>query len=130
MKNIINQRVAESIKNLIDLGVVKSQRKLAERIDESPTKINEVLKDKTNADTELIYKLFKEYQLNPMFIITGVGKRFLDQNLVEDMKIDEQSNNSLNIYDSFDNQQKLIKMYEDKITELENKLSRISSKQL
>ncbi|MGV0925489.1 hypothetical protein [Empedobacter brevis] len=130
MKNIINQRVAESIKNLIDLGVVKSQRKLSEKIQESPTKINEILKEKSNVDTELIYKLFKEFSLNPMFVITGLGQRFIEQNLIDELKNEEQTNNSLNIYDSFDNQQKLIKMYEDKIEALETELFRIKSKQL
>ena len=125
MKNHINQRVTECIESIIDSGLVKSKRVLANIMNESPSKITEISKGSRNADTLFIYNLWKEFNANPMWIISNQGKAFLNKEIFDDAKEVEQNTPYFNIHEAYDDLKKLNRFYEEKISILEQKLAEL-----
>lgn len=125
MKEVINQRVTECIDTIVDSGVVKSKRILANILNESPSKITEITKGTRNADTELIYNLWKEFSANPMWIITKQGKPFLNKEMMEEDHAAEQNAPYFNIYEAYDDLKKLNKLIEERNIQLEQELAEL-----
>ncbi len=122
MKSYINQRVAECIDQIIDTGLVKSKRKIAEILSESPSKLTEIAKGTRNADAELIFNLWKHFKVNPMWIITKQGKAFLNNEMFDDTNEVEQNTPYFDIHEAYNDLKKLNHFYEEKIAVLEQNI--------
>jgi len=80
MPNIVTERFVACHDNLKEEQKIRSSRQFALSLDYLPQNLNEILKGKRNVPMELVRKAITRYHLNPIFLYTGDGLMFLEQN--------------------------------------------------
>ncbi|WP_236972536.1 S24 family peptidase [Membranihabitans marinus] len=78
MVSVVTQRFIQCHHYLKENGLIRSSRQFALDIDYLPQNLNKVLKAEREVPMEVLRVAIEVFRLNPMFLYTGQGKMFLD----------------------------------------------------
>jgi len=84
MNNNVTKRFVECVEELLDSGKVKSSRQFCISLNYTPQSWSKIRKGERAVTLELIRKAAIIYKINPTFLFTGVGNRFMqnEENVV------------------------------------------------
>jgi hypothetical protein len=77
--NVVTQRFIRCHNKLRENKTIKSSRQFALELDYLPQSLSEILKGRRDVTIEVIRKAIEIYRMNPLFIFTGEGSLFLQE---------------------------------------------------
>jgi hypothetical protein len=77
--NVVTQRFIRCHNKLRESKTIKSSRQFALELDYLPQSLSEILKGRRDVTIEVIRKAIEVYRMNPLFIFTGEGSLFLQE---------------------------------------------------
>ncbi len=80
MNNNVTKRFVECYEELRDLGEIKSGRQFCLSLNYTPQSWSKILKGERAITLELIRKATIIYKINPTYLFTGVGNKFMNDN--------------------------------------------------
>ena len=78
--SIVTQRFIKCHNKLRENKTIKSSRQFALELEYLPQSLSEILKGRRDVTIEVIRKAIEVYRMNPLFIFTGEGALFLQEN--------------------------------------------------
>ena len=87
MSSIVSQRFVQCHDRLKKEGKIRSTRQFALSLDYLPQNLGEILKGKRDCPMELLRKAIELYKMNPMYLYTGEGTMFLDDQGKGDFRV-------------------------------------------
>jgi hypothetical protein len=85
--NIVTQRFVQCFHRLVEDGKVRSARTFAKQMDYLPQSWSEVVKDRRDVTIEVIRKAIDVYGINPVYLFTGEGDFFLENDIMGGYKL-------------------------------------------
>lgn len=79
MSSIVSKRFISCIELLKEKEVIKSVRQFALALDFHPQNLNDILRGKRDVTIELIKSATECYKINPVYIFTGEGEKFMTE---------------------------------------------------
>ena len=123
-KSLINQRFKEAVNWLIQNKKAKNKAEIAETINVKPAKFSEILNKRMSIGIEDLAQFAEKYRLDCNWILLGKGN--LEESIKEDLS-KEPEPGYVNI-ELIATQRELLKMKDQRIAELEEKLAIKSGK--
>ncbi|MBK9735698.1 MAG: LexA family transcriptional regulator [Saprospiraceae bacterium] len=81
MCNIVTERFIICIEKLKEKNEIKSARQFALAVDYHPQNLNDILKGKRDVTIDLIKNACEIFRINPLYIFTGNGSMFIDEDI-------------------------------------------------
>jgi Peptidase S24-like len=85
--NIVTQRFVQCFHRLVADGKVRSGRTFAKKMDYLPQSWSEVVKDRRDVTIEVIRKAIEVYGINPIYLFTGEGDFFIENDILGGYKL-------------------------------------------
>lgn len=79
MSNIVTQRFIKCLEKLREDGKVRSSRQFALALDYLPQSLSEIVKGRRDVTVELLRKIAEVYHVNPIYLFTGEGAMFMQE---------------------------------------------------
>lgn len=79
MASIVSQRFVQCHLRLKEEGKIKSSRQFALALQYHPQNLSEIMKGKRDVPLEVIRRAYDTFGINPMFLYTGKGDMFVDE---------------------------------------------------
>ncbi|MGH1339332.1 MAG: S24 family peptidase [Aureispira sp.] len=87
MNSIVTQRFIECHNKLKNDRRVRSSRQFALSLDYLPQSLSEILKKRRDVTIELLRKAIETYKINPVYIFTGNGPMFMQEEMREEFRV-------------------------------------------
>jgi phage repressor protein C with HTH and peptisase S24 domain len=87
MNSIVTQRFIECHNKLKADRRIRSSRQFALSLDYLPQSLSEILKKRRDVTIELLRKAIETYKINPVYIFTGNGPMFMQEEMREDFRV-------------------------------------------
>lgn len=87
MNSIVTQRFIECHNKLKSDQRVRSSRQFALSLDYLPQSLSEILKKRRDVTIELLRKAIETYKINPVYIFTGNGPMFMQEEMREEFRV-------------------------------------------
>ena len=87
MNSVVTQRFVNCHDKLKEEDRIRSSRQFALSLDYLPQSLSEVLKGRRDVTIELLRKAVEKYKINPVYIYTGSGPMFMQEEQQENCKI-------------------------------------------
>lgn len=87
MNSVVTQRFIKCHNELRDDNRIRSSRQFAISLDYLPQSLSEIIKGRRDVTIELLRKAIEMYQLNPMYLFTGEGPKFMTEEDHQDFRV-------------------------------------------
>ena len=87
MNSIVTQRFIECHNKLKADQRIRSSRQFALSLDYLPQSLSEILKKRRDVTIELLRKAIETYKINPVYIFTGNGPMFMQEEMREEFRV-------------------------------------------
>lgn len=87
MNSIVTQRFIECHNKLKGDQRIRSSRQFALSLDYLPQSLSEILKKRRDVTIELLRKAIETYKINPVYIFTGNGPMFMQEEMREEFRV-------------------------------------------
>ena len=87
MNSVVTQRFVKCHDQLKSAGIVKSSRQFALSLKYLPQSLSEIIQKRRDVPIELLRKAIEVYNLNPVYLFTGNGPFFMQEEERKDVKI-------------------------------------------
>lgn len=87
MNSIVTQRFIECHNKLKSDQRVRSSRQFALSLEYLPQSLSEILKKRRDVTIELLRKAIEQYKINPVYIFTGNGPMFMQEEMREEFRV-------------------------------------------
>lgn len=87
MNSIVTQRFIECHNKLKSEQRIRSSRQFALSLDYLPQSLSEILKKRRDVTIELLRKAIETYKINPVYIFTGNGPMFMQEEMREEFRV-------------------------------------------
>ncbi|MEM1325096.1 MAG: S24 family peptidase [Bacteroidota bacterium] len=87
MSNIITKRFIKCHHALKENKVIRSSRQFAMSLDYLPQSLSEILKERRDVTVEVLRKAVERYKISPVYLFTGTGPMFMEENYQDDLKV-------------------------------------------
>lgn len=87
MSNIVTERFIQCMDKLKEEGRVKSARQFALSLNYLPQSLSEITRGRREVNVELIRKAVERYKINPLYLYTGDGQMFINENGSGDFRV-------------------------------------------
>jgi phage repressor protein C with HTH and peptisase S24 domain/uncharacterized protein (DUF736 family) len=77
--NLVTRQFIHCYDTLLEMEVVRSARQFAQSVDYLPQGMSEILLGRRNVPVRVLRKAVEVYQLNPVFLHTGEGTMFMEE---------------------------------------------------
>jgi hypothetical protein len=86
MNSIVSQRFIQCLEQLKQDNTIRSFRQFALKVEYLPQSLSEIVKQRRDVTIELIRKAVETYNINPIYLYTGKGEPFLNENMASPVR--------------------------------------------
>ncbi len=87
MNSVVTQRFVKCHDELKAAGIIKSSRQFAISLKYLPQSLSEIIQKRRDVPIELLRKAIEVYNLNPVYLFTGNGPYFMQEEERKDVKV-------------------------------------------